>query len=153
MLIDKFFESGFFAMIRARKDDEKLWSETVQVGDFVDGTLNRFYTFSEHQYETKGKLYEVREVDIRKDQDTGEIYSISVIVDGDYRDPKSTTPERLWLSPGKVIYRNGVPIWESRHIKSVKNTLATVPMTAEKRIELEDLLFKPVGDNFESTKN
>lgn len=126
-------------------EDERIWSETVQVGDFVDGSRDRTYTFSKHQYETKGKLYEVREKDMRKDEN-GKFYSRTVIVDGDWQDPTRAEPERHWLGMSKVIYRNGELIWESTLIKAARASLEGCDkLTQEQRKELEEMLFK--GEN------
>jgi hypothetical protein len=101
-------------LIASMKDDERIWGETVQVGDWVDSWDDGFYTFSDHQYKTKGKLYQVREVDIRP-------HSISVIVDGDYLDPAANgKPEKVWMGASKVIVRNGKVIWESHLEKAIK---------------------------------
>lgn len=99
-------------------DQEFLeWSNTVKVGDMVDASEDGFYTFSKHQYKTKGKLYQVQEVDVRTD-DTGEVYCCTVKVHGDYQDPTSKDPEIVWLGPSKVIIRNGEVIWESGLVKA-----------------------------------
>lgn len=94
-------------------DDERTWSETVQVGDWVDASDDGHYTFSNHQYKTKGRLYQVRVVDLRPDSKT-------VIVDGDYKDPRRNgEPERVWLGQSRVIIRNGEIVWESSLQKAI----------------------------------
>jgi len=96
------------------KNDDKSWADTVQVGDWVDSPFDGHYTFSGHQYKTKGKLYQVRVVDVRD-------HGTSVIVDGDYFDPAMNgEPEKVWLGSSKVIVRAGKVIWESSLEKAIK---------------------------------
>lgn len=131
--------------------DEKRWAETVQVGDLVDASDDGFYTFSGHQYKTKGKLYPVREVDIRTDRETGKVYSRTVIVNGDYQDPTSNRPENVWLGPSKVIMRNGEIVWESSLVKSARALLASdEPLDDEQRKSLQNMLYTatPNGESY-----
>lgn len=105
------------------KEDERTWRETVQVGDWVDCSTDGHYTFSDHQYKTEGKLYQVRELDFRHDVD-GNYYSTTVIVDGDYFDPsRNGLPENVWLGPSKVIIREGKTIWESSLEKAMRHSM------------------------------
>lgn len=107
--------------------DEIEWSKTVQVGDWVDSRDDATY-LSGPQYKTKDKLYQVREVDIRTDQETGKVYSRTVIVDGDYFDPsRKGEPEKVWMSNGRVIVRNGVIVWECSNQKRIKEMIANPP--------------------------
>ena len=127
--------------------DEVVWSETVQVGDWVDASDDGHYTFSGHQYRTKGKLYQVKVVDIRADEN-GKVYSRTVIVDADYTDPNGDgKPERMWLGPGRVIVRNGVIVWESSLQKSVNHVLANRHEWPEAKPEewarMEEMQYQP----------
>jgi hypothetical protein len=97
--------------------DENGFFENVKVGDFVDSDEDAFY-LSGQQYKTKNKLYEVKEIDVRRDEH-GKIYSRSVIVEGDYQNHK-TKRNLVWLSPTRVIYRDGKLVWESDIQKSSK---------------------------------
>jgi hypothetical protein len=78
---------------------ELVWRDTVQVGDLVDGRDDHFY-LSGPQYETKDKLYVVRQLDFRPAQK-----SWTVIVDADH------PGERNWLGHGNLIIRDGKVIW------------------------------------------
>jgi hypothetical protein len=91
--------------------------ENVKIGDFVDSNEDAFY-LSGHQYKTKNKLYEVKQIDVRRDEH-GKIYCRSVIVEGDYQNHK-TKRNLVWLSPTRVIYRDGKLVWESNLQKSSK---------------------------------
>lgn len=132
-------------MIDGIHQDEIDWSHVVQVGDWVPASDDGFF-LSGPQYKTKGKLYQVREVDIRTDQTTGKVYSRSVIVDSDYigEDGK---PQRTWLGNGPVIVRDGKVIWESRLQKSVSNLLENRHLepnaTAEDWAKLEEIRYVP----------
>jgi hypothetical protein len=125
--------------------DEIEWSKTVQVGDWVDCSDNATY-LSGPQYKTKDKLYQVREVDIRTDQDTGKVYSRSVIVDGDYFDPsRKGEPERVWMGNGRVIVRNGVIIWESSLQKRIKEMILNPPaeLSESDFVKLKGMAYYP----------
>lgn len=114
--------------------------EIVKVGDFVDSDSDRYYLCG-IKYMTENKLYEVKEVDIRKDE-TGKIYSKSVIVHGDYQEHKSHK-NLVWLSPSKVIYRNEKLIWESNLQKSARLCLEAEPNLSQDQIEkLQKMIFK-----------
>jgi hypothetical protein len=94
-------------------NDNKSWRDIVQIGDWVDSWSTGTYTFSLHQYKTEGKLYQVRELDFRKNP--------LVIVDGDYFDPFGNgQPEKVWLGPSRVVIRDGKIVWESSLEKSIK---------------------------------
>jgi len=113
-ILARFFESI--------NNDTNSFFETVKVGDFVDSDEDAFY-LSGPQYKTKNKLYEVKEIDIRRDEN-GKIYSRTVIVEGDYQNHK-TKINLVWLSATRVIYRDKKLIWESSRQKSSKLFLET----------------------------
>lgn len=120
-------------------NDERTWSETVQVGDWVDASDDGHYTFSGHQYKTKGKLYQVRVVDLRP-------HSKTVIVDGDYQDPTNPNPEKVWLGPSRVIVRNRAIVWESSLQKSINLydlTEESTTLDAESRRRMEEMKYIP----------
>lgn len=96
-------------VLQTLKEEQNEWAFVLQVGDWIDGNDNKYYTFTGHQYETKGKMYQVREVDRRPGYTTA-------IVDGDYFDPKAHgKPERIWLSAGTKIVREGKVVWERQY--------------------------------------
>lgn len=110
-------------MLREIDEDEVNWSNTVQVGDWVDARDDGFY-LSGPQYRTKDKLYQVRAVDIRADADD-KVYSRTVIVDSDYLEPElGNKPQRQWLGSSRVIVRDGKVIWESKLQRDIKHLLA-----------------------------
>lgn len=125
--------------------DGQIWAETVQVGDWVDSSMEGYYTFSNHKYKTQGKLYQVREVDLRPQSKT-------VIVDGDYQDPENPKPERVWLGPSRVIIRDRKIIWESSLQKAInlyflsdeKHTLS-----GEELLKLEEMRYVPDLSNLQ----
>ena len=108
---DKDHEDAFLDwLLQSLIDEEKEWASILQVGDWIDGNDDKFYTFSGHQYETKGKMYQVRAIDRR-------VKYTTAIVDGDYLDPNGNgNPEKVWLSVGTKIVRDGKVVWE-RHYK------------------------------------
>ena len=93
--------------------DEQDWKSIVQIGDWVDSPDTKHYCFSGHQYQTQGKLYQVKQLDFRPD-------STCVIVNGDWQDPTRTEPENVWLGYSKVIVRNGQIIWQSHLELAIK---------------------------------
>lgn len=119
-------------------NDNKTWSETVQVGDYVDSRTDGHYTFSGHQYKTKGKLYQVQQLDMRNDP--------LVIVYGDYVGDDPDNPEIIWLGPSNVIIRNGVVIWQS----SIQKALAAIDLTTLSIEELKNynsMIYNPFLPN------
>jgi hypothetical protein len=112
------------------KADEISWSKKVRVGDYVDAQEDAFFLSSNVRYKTKGKLYRVKEVDIRSEN--GKVYSRTVIVDSDVEG------ERMWLGPERVIVRNGRIVWESSIQKGL-NALSKAD-----KAKMVDLLYTPI---------
>lgn len=134
-------------ILAAVANDERDWAETVQPGDWVDAADDRHFTFSQHQYCTKDKLYQVKAVDIRADE-SGRVYCRTVLVDSDFTDPNGDgRPERMWLGPSRVIVRDGVVIWQSTHMKAVDYLLANRHLkpdaTPEDWATLEAMQYRP----------
>ena len=79
---------------------ERSWRDVVRVGDRVDSTQDRRFTFSNVKYVTKGKLYKVRALAFRP-----EYHSYTVVVDSDVEG------EIAYVGMGTVIVRKGVIVW------------------------------------------
>jgi len=145
------FDEMFEEIMAEMRADEVSWSETVKIGDWVDCSSDGHYTFSGHQYKTENKLYQVRMIDIRKDEN-GKVYSRTVVVDGDYFDPsRNGEPERVWMGNGRVIVRNGEIIWESSLQKRIKAYIAAGPTPEMPAPEIEKLKAMAYYPNLEGT--
>lgn len=120
-------------MVEEIENDNRSWSETVQIGDWVDSSDDGCYTFSGHQYKTKGKLYQVRAVDK---------HGKRVMVDGDYKDPNNPNPEKVWLGPNRVIVRNREIVWESSLQKSI-NQYDLTTLDDENRKQIQEMKYIP----------
>jgi hypothetical protein len=119
--------------------------EIVQVGDFVDSNEDAYYLCG-NKRQTKNKLYEVKEIDVRRNEH-GEAYQMSVIVDSDYQE-KGKSKNKIWLSPNRVIYRNGELVWESYLQKAAKICLELEKNLSQSQIEkLKELIFDSTLEN------
>jgi hypothetical protein len=115
------------AMIDEIRVDADSWAAEVKAGDWVDCSEDGYY-LSGPRFKTKDKLYQVREVDIRKDAN-GVVYSRTVVVTGDYMDPASKRHEKVWLGCSRLVVRDREVVWESSLTRRISESLKVVMTT------------------------